>query len=111
MTIWIDAQLSPAIARWISSEFPVEAIPIRDVGLRDASDREIFLAAKKASVVVMTKDSDFLRLQAELGSPPQVIWLSCGNTSNANLARILKNALPKTFELLNAEEVMIEISG
>ena len=55
MIVWIDAQLSPYLARWLSSEFGVEARPVRDLGLRDAKDREIFLAAWEAEAVVLTK--------------------------------------------------------
>lgn len=86
MTIWIDAQLSPAIAVWISRKFAVNAVAIRDLGLRDAEDEEIFLAAKNANAVVMTKDSDFLILLDRFGTPPQIIWLTCGNTSNIRLS-------------------------
>jgi hypothetical protein len=39
MIIWIDAQLSPAIAAWPSSTFSVEAIAVRDLQLREAKDR------------------------------------------------------------------------
>ena len=67
MTIWRDAQLSPAIAPWISAQFSVTALAVRELGLRDSKDREIFLAAKRAGAVVMTKDSDFVWLQQELG--------------------------------------------
>jgi len=88
MTIWIDAQLSPAIAAWINRNFPVSAIAVRDLGLRDAEDLEIFQAGKEANVVVMTKDKDFVDLLDRLGPPPQVIWLTCGNTSNAKLQNI-----------------------
>ncbi|MBW4430280.1 MAG: DUF5615 family PIN-like protein [Pelatocladus maniniholoensis HA4357-MV3] len=42
MTIWIDAHLSPAIATWISDTFGIEALSLRDIGLRDAEDSEIF---------------------------------------------------------------------
>jgi predicted nuclease of predicted toxin-antitoxin system len=48
MTIWIDAQMSPSIAAWISSNFAVNAVPIRELGLRDAEDKEIFQVAKRA---------------------------------------------------------------
>lgn len=60
MIFWIDAQLSPYLARWLGAEFGVEAKAIRDLGLRDARDREIFLAAREANAVVITKDSDFV---------------------------------------------------
>lgn len=49
--IWIDAQMSPAIAVWIAANFPVKALAVRDVGLRDAEDREIFLEARKQSAL------------------------------------------------------------
>ena len=41
MTIWLDAQLPPQLAEWIKMEFAVEAVAIRDLGLRDASDKMI----------------------------------------------------------------------
>jgi predicted nuclease of predicted toxin-antitoxin system len=49
MIIWIDAQLPPAIAVWIQANFPVEAVAVRDLGLCDAEDAEIFAAAKANS--------------------------------------------------------------
>jgi predicted nuclease of predicted toxin-antitoxin system len=85
MIIWIDAHLSPAIAIWITMTFGITAIALRDIGLRDAEDPEIFEKAKAQGVILMTKDSDFVDLVDRLGSPPQIIWLTCGNTSNAEL--------------------------
>lgn len=109
MILWIDAQLSPALATWISEEFSIPAVPLRDVGLRDATDREIFLAAKREGAVVITKDGDFSKLLASLGPPPQVIWIRCGNTSNAYLKKVLLRNLPKAIELLQSGEELIEI--
>ena len=43
MTIWVDAQLPPAIATWITSTFEVTALALRDMGLRDAEDYQIRL--------------------------------------------------------------------
>jgi predicted nuclease of predicted toxin-antitoxin system len=89
-TLWIDAHLSPAIATWITNTFGITALALRDLELRDAEDPEIFEAAKAQGVIVMTKDSDFVDLVERLGSPPQIIWLTCGNTSNARLREILR---------------------
>ena len=83
----------------------------RDVGLRDAEDLEIFEAAKAQGVIVMTKDKDFVDLVARLGAPPQIIWLTCGNTSNARLQEILSTTLLEALELLGAGEVLVEISS
>jgi predicted nuclease of predicted toxin-antitoxin system len=111
MTIWIDAQLSPAIATWITNTFAVTALALRDVGLRDAEDPEIFETAKAQGIIFMTKDSDFADLVNRLGSPPQIIWLTCGNTSNARLREILSVTLLEALELLRSGEALVEISG
>jgi predicted nuclease of predicted toxin-antitoxin system len=109
--IWIDAQMSPAIAVWITANFPVEALALRDVGLRDAEDREIFLGARKQLAIVITKDSDFVTLQNELGAPPKIIWITCGNTSNARLKEILSATLSEALKLLDAGEDLIEVKA
>jgi predicted nuclease of predicted toxin-antitoxin system len=110
VTIWIDAQLSPALARWIVQTFGISAVPLRDIGLRDGTDRQIFLAAKEQSTIVMTKDADFVRLLEDLGPPPQVIWITCGNTSNTHLRQLLRAALPQVLALLSEGESLVELS-
>lgn len=95
MTIWVDAHLSPAIATWITTTFSITALALRDVGLRDAEDAEIFEAAKAQGVILMTKDSDFVDLVDRLETPPQIIWLTCGNTSNARSKQILSKHCQK----------------
>ena len=63
MILWLDAQLSPALASWISERFtPIQAVPVRELGLRNADDREIFAQARSGGAIVMTKDRDFLHL-------------------------------------------------
>ena len=64
MKLWIDAQLSPVLAKWITENFADTAVvAVRDLGLRDAEDQVIFFSARNADATVMTKDSDFLELQ------------------------------------------------
>lgn len=110
MKRWLDAQLSPALAVWIHHHFGVEVTAVRDLGLRDALDPEIFLAARSAIAVVMTKDSDFSALIERHGAPPQVIWLRCGNTSNAYLKQLLDRTFPQALALLEGGEPLVEIS-
>ena len=40
MKIWIDAQLPPNLANWLSVTFSIEASSLRDLSLRDAQDIE-----------------------------------------------------------------------
>ncbi len=88
MKVWLDAQLSPMLADWINGNYNVSCAAVRELGLRDASDIEIFKEAKKYNAVVITKDIDFSNLLEKYGSPPKIIWLTCGNTSNKRLKEI-----------------------
>ena len=109
MKIWVDAQLPPAIARWLTETQKVEAIPLRDLGLRDAEDSQIFFAARQNDAIVMSKDSDFSELVLRHGPPPAIIWITCGNTSNARLQEILGGAWSNVVQLLTAGEQLIEV--
>ncbi|MBW4560608.1 MAG: DUF5615 family PIN-like protein [Mojavia pulchra JT2-VF2] len=110
MNIWIDAQLPPTLAGWLSRNFGVTATALRNLGLRDAQDTEIFDAARAASAVIMTKDSDFVDLVCRLGTPPQILWLTCGNVTNRKLQQILTPIFPEALERLRQGEAIIEIS-
>jgi predicted nuclease of predicted toxin-antitoxin system len=109
MIFWIDAQLSPALAPWITSEFGVKAYSVKWLGYRDAEDCVIFQAAHQANAVVVTKDSDFLRLLDEFGPPPQIVWITLGNTSNAHMRDVLRRLLPQAIALLKLGEPLVEI--
>jgi predicted nuclease of predicted toxin-antitoxin system len=110
MLIWTDAHLSPALAPWLTATFGVDAAALRTLGMREAEDPAIFAAARAAKAVLMTKDSDFVALVERLGPPPQIIWLTCGNTSNAALRTLLTVAWSQVASLLAAGEPLVEIS-
>jgi len=48
MKIWLDAHLSPRLARWLTETFEVTALAVRDAGLREAEDEEIFFTKDDA---------------------------------------------------------------
>jgi predicted nuclease of predicted toxin-antitoxin system len=109
MKLWLDEQISPQLAPWITENFAVQAVAVRDLGLDRAKDREIFDAARKADAVVLTKDGDFVALLERFGPPPKLVWLTCGNTSNANLKRLLQRNLEPAIEALERCEPLVEI--
>jgi predicted nuclease of predicted toxin-antitoxin system len=49
VTVWLDAQLPPALAPWLTQAFSIEANAVRDLGLHESTDEIIFTAAKKAA--------------------------------------------------------------
>lgn len=110
MIFWIDAQLSPALAPWLRAQFSVEAVAVRDLGLRDAQDVEIWRRAREADVVVVTKDKDFVFMIEEHGPPPQVLWVTCGNTSNSFPKGLLERTFPSALVLLHDGEPLVEIT-
>jgi predicted nuclease of predicted toxin-antitoxin system len=81
------------------------------VGTEFPEDPEIFRAAKDAGAVLITKDSDFISLIERLGSPPQVVWVRCGNLSNPELERLLMATLPDAVRMLEQGEAFVEITG
>jgi predicted nuclease of predicted toxin-antitoxin system len=109
MKFWIDAQLPPQLASWLNYTFDVEAISLKDLGLRDAEDEEIFAKAKIEGIVIITKDSDFIELVTRHGIPPQILWVTCGNVTNRNLKRIFSDIFLEALQLLEKGEIIVEI--
>lgn len=111
MKIWIDAQLPPSLAEWTTNNFDVTALSLKKLSLRDAKDIEIFEAAKFADAIIMTKDSDFIDLVCRLGTPPKIIWITCGNVTNRNLRQLLTATLSEALLKLEQGESVVEINN
>lgn len=109
MIVWLDAQLPPALALWMRQNLSLDARTLKELGLRDAKDRDIFAAARDAGVVLISKDIDFVELVQAQGPPPQVIWLTCGNVTNARLCAVISSAWPKVAGLLASGEPVVEL--
>lgn len=109
MILWVDAQLSPALAPWIEEFLGVRAQSVKRLGLRDATDGQIFEAARLAKAVVLTKDYDFVELVARRGPPPAILWLTSGNTSSARVRDLLARAWPRIRRSLESGEALIEL--
>ena len=81
----------------------------RKLGLRDAKDRDIFLAARAVGAVLISKDSDFVDLVQQQGPPPQLVWLTCGNVTNARLKAVLPASWLKIAAVLASGEGVVEL--
>ena len=109
MIFWLDAQLSPEIAGYISDKFGKECHHVFEWGVRRIPDKEIYSRLREPGMVLITKDSDFVDLQYVYGEPPKVLWLRVGNTSNARLKQILDHSFKTACTLLEMEP-LIEIT-
>ena len=80
------------------------------LGLRNAEDAAIFEEARMAGAMIMSKDKDFFDLVMRHGPPPQVIFVTCGNTSNEFLRHLLQRAFPHILTMLKSGEPLVELS-
>jgi len=106
----IDAHLSPNLAIWVKDRFGIDCFSVGYIGYRDADDVDIFFKARELDAIVLTKDEDFVKLLHQYGSPPRIIWLTCGNTSNARMRVILETYLETALGMLDTNN-LVEISG
>jgi len=51
-----------------------------------------------------------VNLLERLGAPPQILWVTCGNTSNARLKEVFRQTLSAALDLLREGERLVEIS-
>ncbi|HEY5046899.1 MAG TPA: DUF5615 family PIN-like protein [Rhizomicrobium sp.] len=61
MKFVVDAQLPPALAAWLRDKGH-DAVAVREIGLREADDRDIRSHARAEHAIVVTKDEDFAQL-------------------------------------------------
>jgi len=70
----LDENPSPRLLQRLASLFP-GLIHVRDVGLKQASDKEIWAWARENHHTVVTTDTDIVALSRQLGWPPKVIHI------------------------------------
>ncbi len=74
MSLLLDENLSPRLTVRLASLFP-GVIHVRDVGLKQADDREIWDWARENDRTVVTTDADFVELVKLKGSPPKLVHI------------------------------------
>jgi predicted nuclease of predicted toxin-antitoxin system len=111
MTFWIDAQLPPALAGWLTAQFGVQAANLESAGLRQAQGIDIFQHAGQPGHVIITKDEDFVDIVTRLGPPPQILWVTCGNVTNRALRELLTRTFPAALKYLEAGEPVVELTS
>ncbi len=105
----IDAQLPPALARWLTAEGH-EARHVFDEGLAQAADAAIWQHATDTAAVIVTKDEDFA-LRAQLGvRGPQVVWVRYGNVRKAELLLKCAAAWPDVADAIARGEPLVELA-
>jgi predicted nuclease of predicted toxin-antitoxin system len=89
MRLLFDHNLSHKLCRRLADIFP-DSTQTRLVGLGSASDQAIWQFAVAGGLAVATLDKDFADMSLLRGAPPKVIWLRCGNSTVAEVERLLR---------------------
>ena len=76
-----------------------EAKQVRELGIENYSDIDIWKFAKENNYTIVTFDADFYDLSNLKGFPPKIIWLRFGNTKTDYIAEIInsKSTIIKDF--------------
>ena len=82
MKILFDQNISFRLVNLLKTTFE-QVDHVKSLGLTDATDLEIWNFAFKNNYTIVTFDSDFIDLATLKGSPPKIIWLRFGNSSNS----------------------------
>ena len=95
MKLLLDQNISFRVSKIISDRYPIVK-QVRELGLENSTDIEIWEYAKSNGYTIVTFDSDFYDLSVFRGCPPKIIWLRIGNTATESLAKVLFD----NFELI-----------
>jgi predicted nuclease of predicted toxin-antitoxin system len=110
MRFLIDAQLPPALARWIDSREGHSAEHVADLEMMEEVDRAIWTRAQETSAVVISKDADFVTLYTLEPDGPAVVWIRLGNTRKQALLQWFESLFPEILSSLEQGERLIEIN-
>lgn len=110
MRFLVDAQLPPALARWLTEQGH-QADHVVDLGLESSPDREVWRVAHEKEAVVISKDEDFVTLATLQPEQAQVVWIRLGNTTRRGLLQWFAPLLPSIEEALERGERLVEVKG
>lgn len=108
MRFIVDAQLPPALARYLASQ-GFDAEHVFDLGMNAAEDGEIWKYALNAGAAIITKDEDFAVRSTMIERGPTIVWIRIGNASKQALLNWFGPMLPAIEQAVTAGERLIEI--
>lgn len=83
-----DQNLSYKLCSLLAPVFPASQ-HVRDAGLSNASDPEVWNFAAANGLIIVSKDQDFRQRALLFGPPPKCIWIRLGNCSTSDVAALL----------------------
>ena len=106
MKFLVDAQLPPVFCRWLRGRGH-EAVHVSEIDLLAATDAQIAARAEAEHEILVTRDEDFVALR--LPDRFSLLWLRCGNASNAALTAWIEPRWDRIEVLLAGGERFVEV--
>ena len=103
MKLLFDQNISFRLLPKIIDIFP-ELSHVRELGLENSTDLQIWNYAKKNNMSIVTFDSDFYDFSIIKGFPPKIIWIRTGNKTTENLEIVLRKKYSLIRHFLNNSE-------
>ncbi len=100
MKLLFDQNISFRITTYFKDSYQV-----KQLGLENKTDLEIWEFSKNNNYAIVTFDSDFIDMANLKGCPPKIIWLRFGNSTTKEIIKILKQKEQLIFEFINNEEL------
>ena len=108
MRCLIDAQLPPALARWLVDQ-GYQATHVADYAMEQAADEVIWDHALRIGAVIVTKDEDFAARRLRSDDGPPIVWLRFPNLRRRDLLARFESVFPAIVLALESGETLIEI--
>ena len=108
MRFLVDAQLPPALAKWLAAKGH-EAEHVADRQMQAASDAAIWDYALHVAAAIVTKDEDFAQRKVLTDQGPVVVWIRQPNTRRRDLLSWFETVLPDILAALERGETLIEV--
>ena len=110
MKLLFDENLSPKLVALLNDIFPHSA-HVRDVGLAEAQDQDVWQYAVELGFAIVSKDSDFRQRSLLEGAPPKVIWIRLGNCSTTDVERELRSQHARIGDFGESQEEVFLVLG
>ena len=104
MKLLFDQNISHRILPNIQDIFP-NAKQVRELGLENLTDKEIWDYAKKNEFIIVTFDTDFYDLSLVWGNPPKIVWIRTFNQTTKNIELILRKHINDLIEFQKAKDL------
>ena len=89
MRLLYDQNLSYRLVAELQDLYP-NSLHVRDIGMKESDDSDIWDYAAQNGYIIVSKDSDFRQQSFMYGHPPKVIWVRVGNCSVSTIISLLR---------------------